>query len=106
MHTLPFGARLTDALVDILRDAAAKCLPEHPDFLPSLGWHTSFPDGVAFEHWGISAFSRSYLQPIHIFIVDGVTFSMSELDQARAAGCILDWKTGVGIVQMDVPKEI
>jgi hypothetical protein len=59
---------------------------------------------VPFEHWGISAFLRGYLHPIHIFTVDGVTFGVSELDQARAAGCTLGYRDGVGIVQVDTPK--
>jgi len=104
MHQLPFGTRLTDALVHILRDAATKCLDGHPDFVPNLCWHTSFPDGQPFEHWGISAFSRSYMRDQDLFTVDGVTICVGPDDQARAAGHVLDWREGVGVVQIDTPK--
>ena len=104
MHTLPFGAMLTDALFDILRDAAVQCLPGHPDFVPNLCWHTSYTNGAAFEHWGINAFSRSYMRDQDIFTVDGVAFCVAPDDQARAAGHVLDWQKGVGVVQIDTPK--
>jgi hypothetical protein len=104
MHTLPFGAKLTDALFRILRDAATRCLPEHPDFVPNLCWLTTFQDGQPREHWGIGAFSRTYMRDQDMFTVDGITFCVASDDQARARGHILDWQTGVGVVQIDPPK--
>ena len=104
MHTLSFGATLTDALFDILRDAAKQCLPGHPDFVPNLCWHTSHTNGVALEHWGINAFSRNYMRDQDIFTVDGVAFCVTPDDQARAAGHVLDWQRGAGVVQIDTSK--
>ena len=104
MRTLPFGAKLTDTLFDILRDAAAKCLPEHADFLPALSWCTSFPHGQPLEHWCINAFSRSYMRDQDMFTIDGVTFFVTPEDQERARGQLLDWQKGVGVVQIAPPK--
>lgn len=104
MHRLPFGATITDALLDILRDAEARIPREHRDFMVCLGWHTSFHEGKPLEHWGISAFSRSYMRGQGIFTVNGVQFAVAPHDQSRAAGHVLDYRDGVGVVQIDTPK--
>jgi hypothetical protein len=104
MHQLPFGARITNDLLDILRDAEARIPREHPDFMVCLGWHTSFPDGKPLEHWGIVAFSRGYMRDQDIFTIDGVHFAVAPHDQSRAAGYVLDYRDGVGVVQIDAPK--
>lgn len=101
MHELPFGARLTDTLVNVLRDAAVRCRDGHPDFIPDLTWCTSFPNGKPHEHWAISAFSRSFTHEQHLFTVGGATVFIGPDAQARAAGQILDWQDGVGVVQVD-----
>jgi hypothetical protein len=105
MHSLPFGARLTDSLVDTLRDAAAQCVPKNPDFMPCLSWCTQLRDSERFEHWVINAFSRSYMRDQDMFTVDGVTFCIAPGDQVRAAGGILDWQRTIGVVQLDTPNE-
>jgi hypothetical protein len=104
MHQLPFGARITNALLDILRDAEARIPREHPDSMVCLGWHTSFPEGRPLEHWGISAFARGYMREQDIFTVDDVSFAVAAHDQSRAAGCVLDYRDGVGVIQIDTPK--
>ena len=104
MYQLPFGGKITDALLGILRDAQAKIPQEHPDFVVCLGWHTSFPDGKPLEHWGICAFSRSYMREQDIITVDGVSFAVPPHDQSRTAGHTLDYRDGVGVVQIDTPK--
>src|SRR5262249_5373422 len=98
MHQLPFGARITNDLLDVLRDAEARIPSKHPDFIVCLGWHTTFPEG---EHWGISAFSRSYMRDQDVFTVEGVHFAVAPHDQSRADGSILDYRNGAGVVQMD-----
>ena len=101
MHLLPFGGAATEALLNILRDAAVQCLPDHPDFLPVLGWvAVSRPPGTApVERWGIHAFSRSYMRPQDIFTTEGVTFFVAPDDQVRARGHLLDWKDGLGVIE-------
>src|SRR3954466_12015714 len=104
MHQLPFGAQITDDLLDILRDAEARIPREHPDFLVCLGCYTSSPGGKPLEHWSISAFSRSYMRDQDIFTVDGVQFAVAPDDQSRAAGRTLDYRDGVGVVPMNTPR--
>jgi hypothetical protein len=104
MHRLPFGTQLTDALVRILRHASVQCLDGHSDFLPDLTWCTSFRNGQPVEHWAISAFSRSYMRDEFLFTVDGVTICIGPEAQARATGHVLDWRDGVGVVQIDTPE--
>ena len=104
MHELPFGARITNALLNILRDAEARIPREHPDFMVCLGWHTSLPGGKPLEHWGICAFSRSYMRNQGIFTVDGVRFAVAPHDQARAAGHLLDYRDGIGVIQIDAAE--
>jgi len=104
MHQLPFGATITDALLNILRDAEARIPREHSDFMVCLGWQTSFPNGKPHEHWGVSAFSRGYMRAQDMFTVDGVHFAVAPHDQSRAAGCILDYSDGAGVIQVDTRK--
>jgi len=52
----------------------------------------------------VVAFSRSYMRSADIFTVDGVAFHISEPDQVRASGHILDWQQGDGVTQIDTPK--
>ena len=104
MHQLPFGVAITDALLDILRDAEARIPHEHSDFIVCLGSHTSFTNGKPLEHWGIWALPKSYTREKDILTIDGVTFAIPPHDQSRAAGHALDYRNGVGIVQIDTPK--
>ncbi|HEY2711206.1 MAG TPA: hypothetical protein VGI60_01730 [Chthoniobacterales bacterium] len=103
MHHLPFGAQITNDLLDILRDAQARIPREHSDFMVCLGC-TSFPEGKPSERWSISAFSRSYMREEDIFTVDEVQFAVSPDDQSRAASYVLDYKEGAGVVPIDNPK--
>jgi len=104
MHQLPFSARITNALLDILRNAEARIPRDHLDFIVCLGWHRSFTEGKPLEHWGIVAFSRSYMRDQDIFTIDGVRFAVAPHDQSRAANCILDYRDGIGVIQIDTPK--
>jgi hypothetical protein len=99
MHLFPFGGAVTDALMNILRDASVRCLPGHPDFLPVLGCFavSRSPGSAPVEGWAIHAFLRSYMRPQDIFTMEGVTFCVAPDDQARARGRLLDWKDGVAL---------
>ena len=100
MYELPFGARLTDALVQILRDAAVQCVKGHSDFLPNLCFGATSGHRPS-EHWAVNAFSRSYMRDKDLFDIDDITICIGPNDQARAAGRVLDWQQGVGVIEMD-----
>jgi hypothetical protein len=104
MHAFPFGARITNSLLNILRVAEANTPAEQRGFVVRLGCHISFEDGQPLEHWTICALSRSYVLDEDIFSVDGVHFALAPEDQARAAGSVLDYIEGNGVVRTDEPK--
>ena len=101
VHQLPFGATITDALLDQIKSVQEHCDRNEPALGPMLGWNpVSEAHRPPERKWGLYAFERSYMQPSDIFSVAGIALHVGESERVRSAGRTLDWQPGVGVVEI------
>ena len=102
MHQLPFGATLTEALVDVIKSTRKQCAQESPDLGLSLQW-CGVKSADEQTPWQLFALERKYLQSDDILTVDGVAVHIAPDTRTRSIGKTLDWQKGVGVVEIETP---
>ena len=92
MHTLPFGANITERLLRLVRTAST----EHEGLLAQFTWIQERPSGR--WSWLLCFPSKDTIPADRVFIVDGLPIYIAQEAEALLRGRVIDWSEKAGLV--------
>jgi hypothetical protein len=95
MHQLPFGAQMTDKLFRLAEKTPPVPRGECVRALEFAPLSLAVPGKAG---WLLTFRPPSYAKPERVFVVDGVSFYLSEVIEPLLRGQVLDWDSNRGVV--------
>jgi hypothetical protein len=103
MHSLPFKSAITTAFLSWLKQHTATCQLDEPEMLPSIDWcqWTAGPNAGQYW-WAVCWFSRRYMRPEDICIVDGLEIHIAQDERERMAQKALDIGADGKLIELSI----